>query len=866
MKRLVTGILAHVDAGKTTLSEGLMYLSGGIRTLGRVDHQNAFLDNFALERERGITIFSKQAVISFEDIELILLDTPGHVDFSSEMERVLQVLDYAVLVINATDGIQGHTRTLWRLLSTYNIPTFLFINKMDLRETDPDDVIQEIKRDFGDGCIGFSSGDYMEAAAMCSEESLEEYLETGKLSDEKIETLILERKVFPCFFGSALKLEGVQEFLTGFKKCTREPVYGQELSGKVFKIARDSSGIRLTYMKITGGSLKVRETIGEEKITEIRIYSGAKYKTVNEVSAGEVCAVTGLSSSFPGQGIGAQGEGIVPVLQPVMTYKAILPEGLDPLTALGYFRQLEDEDPQLHIVWHEHAKELHLQLMGQVQLEILEKTISERFGSDIAFDTGSVIYMETLAKPNVGMGHFEPLRHYAEVQLLLEPAERGSGLHFYSDCSLDILDGNWQNLILTHLAETDHPGVLTGNPITDLNITLLTGRGHLKHTEGGDFRQATYRAVQHGLKTGENILLEPWYEYKLEVPSESAGKALGDIQKFGGEFEPPETVENTTVISGKAPVSLIGGYAREVAAYTCGEGRISFMPAGYMPCHNTDEVVEEIGYNSENNPDFTADSVFCSHGSGFVVKWNEAKEHMHLAPVLDLSEDEPVPEEAPAKQRTSTHVSNTFAGDKELMAIFEQAYGPVKYRQMRPAKASAELADHVDVPLPRAVKEYLLVDGYNVIFAWDELKKLAADSIDAARKRLMDMLCNYRSFHSGKVILVFDAYKVIGGEERKERYNNITIVYTRQAETADTYIERASFMLSKDNRVRVVTSDYNEQLIILGHGALRVSASMFHDEMLQVQKEMQEIMDGQNRMLPSRGIEKAYNEAVENSK
>lgn len=871
MKKTVVGILAHVDAGKTTLSEAMLYHSGQIRKLGRVDKQNAFFDTFQLERERGITIFSKQAVLNVAGMQMTLLDTPGHVDFSAEMERTLQVLDYGILVISASDGVQGHTRTLWRLLQKYGIPTFIFVNKMDMAGTDRIKVLEQLQKQLDAGCIDFSDSqdknEFMESIAVSDEDALALFLEKGTLSDSGIAKLILRRKVFPCFFGSALKLQGVPEFLDGMQRFMRSPLLDEEFGAKVFKITRDNQGNRLTHLKITGGSLKVKTVLstgGEEnareKINEIRIYSGEKYEMCEEVHAGDVCAITGLAGTYPGQGLGEEVDTKAPELQPVMNYQCILPEDIHPHQALENLRILQDEDPLLHVEWNEQLQEIHLQLMGEIQLEVLRRLIQDRFSMNIGFGPGSVIYKETIEEPVIGMGHFEPLRHYAEVHLLLEPGERGSGLSFRSRCSLDILTRNWQNLVLTHLRETTHPGVLTGSPITDMRITLLNGRAHLKHTEGGDFRQATYRALQHGLKTGKSLLLEPWYEYRMELPNESVGRAISDIQKMNGTFQ-SEVYGDYTLLTGEASVSLFGNYASELHAYTHGQGRLFCSVSGYRACHNAEAVIEEIGYNNESNPDFTADSVFCSHGSGFIVKWDEAARHMHLESKLEKRLE--------AAKDTATAVSagkptgrkSSLEMDKELLAIFERTYGPVKTQLFRSSPSPASRIDR-SAHMPAPVPEYLLVDGYNIIFAWKELADLAKDSIDAARQQLMDLLCSYQALKGCTVILVFDAYKVKRDREDIVRYHNILIVYTKEAETADTYIEKATYALGRNHKVSVATSDYTEQLIILAHGALRIPAESFHKEMADVYKEIEEIVEAYRKDSGTKAVGAAWQQAL----
>ena len=869
MDKLVIGILAHVDAGKTTLSEGLLYTCGRLKKLGRVDHKDAFLDTDPMERERGITIFSKQAVLPLEGAELTLLDTPGHADFSAEMERTLQVLDCAILVISGTDGVQGHTHTLWKLLERYGVPTFLFINKMDLAGADRDALLTELKSKLDEGCVDFAAPaeQIQEQAAVCDEDALERYLEDGALDDGALTALIAKRKLFPCWFGSALKLEGVAEFLQGLEHYAPRPRYGPDFAARVFKISRDSQGARLTWMKITGGSLKVKALLSgpgwEEKADQLRIYSGAKFQAVDEAAAGTVCAVTGLSATAAGEGLGAEAEALPPALEPVLTYQVVLPAGQDPHTALQKLRQLEEEDPQLHLVWNERLGEIHLQLMGEVQLEILQRLIADRFGMEVSFGQGGIVYRETIAAPVIGVGHYEPLRHYAEVHLLMEPLPRGSGLVLTSACPQDMLDINWQRLVLTHLAERSHPGVLTGSPITDMKITLVAGRAHQKHTEGGDFRQATYRAVRQGLMEAESILLEPWYNFRLEVPAEQVGRALSDLQRMHGRVEPPETAGDTAVLTGSAPVEQLRDYGREVAAYTRGRGRLSCTSGGYAPCHNQEEVVAAMGYDPERDVENPPGSVFCAHGAGYNVKWDEVKAHAHVDSGLRLGEEPPEEESAPVRPWTSSY-AGSLEQDKELQAIFERTYGKVErsaFRpQPRPARTSLDDKKYSIRAQDRG-PEYLLVDGYNIVFAWDELKAAAKENLDAARQMLMDILSNYQGFKKNVVILVFDAYKVPRSVQDVTRYHNIYVVYTKEAETADAYIERATYEIGRHHRVRVATSDGAEQLIILGHGALRLSASTFRAEVEQVTGQIAAILKANNRAAPSKAVAAALEKA-----
>lgn len=865
MKKLVVGILAHVDAGKTTLSEGMLYVSGAVRELGRVDHQNAFLDTDALERQRGITIFSKQAVFTLPTVEVTLLDTPGHVDFSSEMERTLQVLDCAILVISGTDGVQGHTQTLWKLLERYHIPTLLFVNKMDLDGADRAGCLAQLRERLHDGCVDFTQereGETLqEQVAMCEEATLERYLETGTVEDEDIRRLIRERKLFPCWFGSALRLEGVEAFLEGLERYAPIPDYPADFGAQVYKIGRDAQGGRLTYLKVTGGSLKVKDLLSggtgdaggeapwEEKADQIRIYSGERFQTTDRAEAGTVCAVTGLTHTRAGESLGSARPMQLPMLEPVLTYRLNLPEGADPHTALRRLRELEEEDPQLHILWNESLREIHLQLMGEVQLEILRAIIEERFGLSVTFDTGSILYKETIAAPVEGVGHFEPLRHYAEVHLLLEPGPRGSGMCFATACSEDMLDRNWQRLVLTHLAERVHLGVLTGSPITDMKITLVAGRSHAKHTEGGDFRQATYRAVRQGLMEAESILLEPWYDVRLEVPAAQVGRAMSDLQRRGGTMEPPETVGEYAVLTGRAPVAGMRDYAAEVAAYTRGQCRLFCTLSGYEPCHNAQQVVEEMGYDPERDVEHTPDSVFCTHGAGYVVKWDQVKAQMHVESGLMLREEEP--EISESQPRREARYTGSLAEDAELQAIYERTYGKVERDAFRPQpKAPARTSldeSRYNVRTQNRGPEYLLVDGYNIIHAWDELKELARADLSAARKALMDILSNYQGFRKCEVIVVFDAYKVKGNPGSVSKYHNIHVVYTKEAETADNYIEKVTYELGRKYRVRVATSDGVEQLIILGHGALRVSARMFRMEIEQAEGQIADLIAQNNR-------------------
>ena len=873
MKRLVIGILAHVDSGKTTLAEAMLYRAGVLRKLGRVDHRDAFLDTDAMERARGITIFAKQAVLDLpadaaglEETRLTLLDTPGHVDFSAEAERTLQVLDYAILVVSGTDGVQAHTQTLWNLLARYRVPTFVFVNKMDLPGADRAVRLRELRGRFGDGCVDFgpdAEADRAEALAMASETLMAEVLADGAPREADVITAIARREVFPCLFGAALRLDGVDDLLAALRRYTRQPEAAGAFGARVFKIASDDAGARLTYLKVTDGSLPVKATVTAredarapfaEKADQLRVYSGSKFRLTSEALPGDVVAVTGLTATYPGQGLGVQPDAAAPVLEPVLTYRLLLPEGGDPHTALRALRQLEQEDPQLHVVWQEALGEIHLQLMGEVQLEILQNLLKTRFGIEAGFDEGGILYKETLTAPVEGFGHYEPLRHYAEVHLLLEPAPRGSGIQLAAACRPDTLDGNWQRLILTHLAERTHPGVLTGAPLTDVKITLTAGRAHLKHTEGGDFRQATYRAVRQGLRTaardGHVALLEPWYNVRLELPAANLGRAMNDLQRMGGQTEPPAQQGDLAVLAGRAPVSELRGYAREVAAYTRGEGRLICTPAGYAPCHNAETVIAAAGYDPDADTENPADSVFCSHGAGTVIRWDEAPARAHVASGLGRSA--PGADDTAAgetRRRRADAYRGTLEQDKELLAIFERTYGPV--RRQNPNQSADLAARRALGSAPKTARqaaaqpagpEYLLVDGYNVIFAWDSLRRLAENDLDIARRRLQDTLCNYAGYRRCTVILVFDAYKVKGGVGSVERYHNIHVVYTREAETADMYIEKATHELGRKHRVRVVSSDGAEQIIILGSGGLRVSARAFEKEVAAVEAEIREYL------------------------
>lgn len=869
-KYICAGIVAHVDAGKTTLSESILYTSGAIRKMGRVDHGDAFLDTYKLERSRGITIFSKQALFSLGDTQITLLDTPGHVDFSAEMERTLQVLDYAILLISGADGVQGHTLTLWKLLKRYQIPTFLFVNKMDQPGTDEKALMEELKKRLDGNCVDFSGDrdtqEWQEQLAMCDEILLERYLEEGSVEEGEISRLINERKLFPCFFGSALKMTGVQEFLQGLEKYIEMPEYPREFGAKVFKIARDSQGNRLTYMKITGGSLKVKTVLRgqkdgedrEEKADQIRIYSGEKYEMVNGASAGMVCAVTGLTFTYPGQGLGREAASDMPLLEPVLTYQIQLPPEYDVHKMLLNLRQLEEEEPLLHIVWNEELGEIHAQVMGEVQIEILKSLIKERFGVVVDFGSGNIVYKETIKTPVEGVGHFEPLRHYAEVHLLLEPGEPGSGMQFYTDCSEDELDKNWQRLILTHLEEKEHRGVLTGSPITDMRITLAAGRAHLKHTEGGDFRQATYRAVRQGLRKAESVLLEPYYDFRLEVPADMIGRGMADIQRMCGEFQPPQIEGETAVLTGFAPVITMRDYQNEVISYTRGMGRLFCTLKGYFPCHNQEEVVQAFCYDPEADLENPTGSVFCAHGAGFVVNWDQVEEYMHVESGLLLEPVERQPEPVEVRKKTWKEERDAYqATEKELEEIFTRTYGPIRSRvgeedlprrsvkgwKRSHARMDDTSSSYVGRTKNRNIppeKEYLLVDGYNIIFAWEDLKDLADANIDAARDKLTDMLSNYQGYKKCTLILVFDAYKVKGNPGSVQKYHNIHVVYTKEAETADQYIEKTVHEIGRKNHVTVATSDRLEQVIILGQGGTRMSARELREDMELVAGQIRE--------------------------
>lgn len=868
-KYICTGLLAHVDAGKTTLSEGILYSAGVIQKMGRVDTQDAFLDHDAVERLRGITIYSSQAVFQQGDTRITLVDTPGHVDFSAEMERVLQVLDYAILVVSGADGVQSHTETLWQLFDRYDIPVFLFVNKMDQPGTDAQKIMQELHAKLSDACTDFGTEEAarMEAAAMCEEGLLDSFLETGVVSDEEIRRLIWERKLFPCYFGSALHMDGVAEFLEGFAHYTSAPDYGEEFGAVVYKITRDGQGNRLTHMKITGGTLSAKQILTgkkrksesgaeeeqnwSEKVHQIRIYSGERYEAVSEVTAGTVCAVAGLNSTYPGQGLGVEQESELPVLEPVLTYQIRLSEGWDAGRAMPLLRQLEEEEPELHVVWDEAVGEIHVKIMGEMQIDIIKRQLWERYRMDVEFDTGSIVYKETIAEPVIGIGHFEPLRHYAEVHLLLEPGEAGSGLQFETKCSEEILARNWQRLVLTHLEERIHRGVLTGSAITDMKISVIAGRAHPKHTEGGDFRQATYRAVRQGLRGAVNVLLEPYYSFRLTVPAEQLGRAMTDIERMSGKLDAPDTQGEMSVLTGIAPVATMWEYHRDLAAYTGGTGSLSCQIYGYLPCHNAEEVIQERGYDPDLDQWQSADSVFCSHGSGYIVPWNEVPEHAHVESGYHLDEEEirsraereQYEAMSAAERRRKGYVDDLSIGEEEIHSILGRMSATRRqekrgWKRQRRRSITAESKPSSKAAVLKKREKYLLVDGYNIVFAWEELKALAKDNIDAARDRLMDILCNYQAYCGVTLILVFDAYKVRGGIGKMMDYHNIHVVYTKEAETADQYIEKLAHRIGRDYDVTVATSDNVIQLIILGQGCRLWSAVDFEAEVKRVEEQI----------------------------
>ena len=853
MKNITVGITAHVDSGKTTLAEAILYKTGAIRKLGRVDNGNSTLDTDSIERERGITIFSSQAEFTVGDVRFTLLDTPGHIDFTAETERTMCILDYAILVISGTDGVQSHTHTLWKLLQKYEVPVFIFVNKMDLIGADKSSIIEKLGSKLSANCVDFSGSmdETAEAAASCSEAVMEKYLSGKEICTGDIAEAVRNREIFPCYFGSALKTEGIEEFIDGLCSYTAEPQHSSEFGAKVYKISYDPKGTRLSHMKIMGGQLSMRDEIrymdqeGSEKsdkVTSIRFYTGEKFRTAEYACAGEVCAVTGLSDTFAGQGIGYIRNSERAFIEPVMTYRVRIPAEKNVYDVLNDMRRLEDEDPQLHVVWNEQNREIHMQLMGAVQIEVLTKSISEKFGYEVSFCDGAVAYKETISAPVEGVGHYEPLRHYAEAHILLEPLPAGSGLVFDISCSEDELDRNWQRLILTHLGEKTHLGVLTGSPITDMKLTLVAGKAYLKHTEGGDFRQATYRAVRQGLRSTESVLLEPYYEYELEVPTENVGRALTDLQHMSAEFSSPETTGDMSVIKGTAPVSELNGYQKEVIAYTRGNGRLMLSLCGYRRCHNAEKVIAEIGYDCDGDTENSADSIFCSHGAGYNVKWNEVYGHMHLP--LAAVDDEADENAEQKKQNVSKYIEKAVS-DEELMAIFEMTYGKINREPSRAfKKTKAVNIEDKNIRLPKYKgPDYLLVDGYNIIFSWEDLKSIAEENLDAARGELIHRMCNYQGYAGCELILVFDAYKVRGSHRDVEKYCNINIVYTKESETADTYIERVTHTLSKDHRVRVATSDGVEQIIILGNGAMRISAPEFRKRWLAAENAIKEYID-----------------------
>lgn len=857
MKKIVVGILAHVDAGKTTLSEGLLYSSGKIRKLGRVDNQDAYLDTDKMEKERGITIFSKQAVLEYKDLQITLLDTPGHVDFSSEMERTLSVLDYAILVVNGADGVQSHTKTLWRLLKRYEVPVFLFVNKMDQQGCEKESLLTEIKAELSDYCVDFSATDseeFFEEVAMSEETAMEYFLEEGQLPSDMIKELIAKRMVFPCYFGSALKMTGVGEFLEGIYEWITLPSYHENFGAKVFKIARDEQNMRLTYLKVTGGTLKVRDLLGEEKVSQIRIYSGSKYETIQEAEAGTVCAVIGLESTKPGMVLGEGTPSLLPVLEPVLSYKILLPEDVAPVQMLPKLRMLEEEEPELHIVWNEALQEIHAQIMGEVQIEIIQRMVLERFGVEIIFGAGNIVYKETIANVVEGVGHFEPLRHYAEVHLLLEPGETGSGMQFCTDCSEDILAKNWQRLILTHLEEKQHVGVLTGSEITDMKITLINGRAHNKHTEGGDFRQSTYRAVRQGLMQAESVLLEPYYDFRLELPQGLVGRAMTDIEKMYGSMAGPFMEGNNSVLTGSAPVACMQNYQKEVNAYSKGEGKLTLTLGGYKPCHNTEEVCEQLGYDPDRDTRNPASSVFCAHGAGFIVEWDQVEEYMHLpGRLLGGGRDAATDKGMPTTIRQQNAGEDVVIGTDEIDEIINRTYrsnahGKNDVKKWSTHKGQKKVigsdSDTTYVPQKKVSKEkYLLVDGYNIIYALPDLKELAEKNVDAARGKLLDLLCNYQGVRRCQLIVVFDAYRVAGHKTEIFDYHNIHVVYTKEAETADAYIEKFAHENGRKYHVTVATSDGLEQIIIRGQGCFLLSAKELEADLKIAAQEAMHIID-----------------------
>ena len=855
MKKITLGILAHVDSGKTTLSEAFLYATGKIRKLGRVDHKNAFLDNFDLEKQRGITIFSKQAELEYADTKITLLDTPGHVDFSAEMERTLQVLDYAVLVVSGSEGVQGHTETLWKLLNKYNIPTFIFVNKIDMPGTNKEFALTNIRNKFGDGVIDLSVEEKdMEAIAVCDEDVLEMYMESGEISDETIADLVYERKLFPCYFGSALKNEGIDKLLDGINRYSFEPVYHEEFGAKVFKIVKEN-GVRLTYLKITGGFIKVKDILSgitdgnqwSEKINDIRVYSGEKFKSISEADAGCICAISGLNNTYPGQGLGFEMQSESPNLQPVLSYRIIIPENVNINQAYKMLKELEEEDPTLNLKWNEETKEIIANVMGPIQIQVLKHIIKERFDMDVEFGTGSILYKETINNIVEGVGHFEPLKHYAEVHLLMEPGQLGSGITFESNLNESLLSRNWQKLIMTHLAEKEHKGVLTVSPITDIHFTLVAGKAHLKHTEGGDFREATYRAIRQGLKKAESVLLEPYYNFTLKIPSENIGRAMTDIDQMSGNINQPETEGEMSVITGFAPATTIGDYINTVNEYTHGTGTLSLDYKGYGPCHNSEEIIAEKAYDSEADIANPTGSVFCSHGAGFVVPWDQVEQYMHVKTDSKNGEMYDI-ENVPVIRSASNTYRDSYATDKELEEIFEKTFGPIKRKKYNEKKVRQYSENKQKVTHKKVLPQCLLVDGYNIVFAWDELKEIAKTNIDGARDRLLDIMCNYQGYKGNTVIVVFDAYNVKKHAETVSKYHNIYVVYTKEAETADMYIAKTTHKLANKFQVTVATSDALEQLIIMGHGALRMSAFNFKEEVDNVNKAISEQINKTSRL------------------
>lgn len=858
MKRVAIGILAHVDAGKTTLSEGLLYLSGEIRKLGRVDTRDTFLDTDEIERARGITVFSKQAILSLNDTQITLLDTPGHTDFAAEAERTLSVLDYAILVISATDGVQSHTKTLWEMLKSHNIPTFIFVNKLDLENADFSGVMEELKSEFSDCIVDFSDEDkenLCENIALCDETIMHDYLENERIDLQKVKKSIKARKIFPLFCGSALKMEGVEKFLKAVDVLTEQTKEQKEFGAKVFKIATDERGQRLTFLKITGGALKVKEVVDTEKINEIRIYSGEKYKNTDLATQGMVCAVTGLTKTYQGQGLGKELKSEKLVSEPIFTYRVVLPDGVDAASVVEKFKILGQEETQLDVFWNENLQEIQIKLMGDIQLEVLKHQVKNRFGIDVDFSEGRILYKETIKNSSYGVGHYEPLRHYAEVHLILEPLPQGSGMQFETDVSEDLLEKNWQRLIMTHLMEKTHRGVLTGSPITDIKITLVAGKAHNKHTEGGDFRQATYRAVRNGLRYAESQLLEPYYEFSIEVPKENIGRAMTDLDQMGATVSLPHTKGEFSKITGKVAANSIRNYHREIINYTHGLGKLSVKLSGYGICQNPEKVIEEIGYSVDADIENTADSVFCDHGAGFLVPWNQVRDFMHIPSII-----KPKKEKTEEVRRQSTVAST----DTELLRIFERTYGKVETKIPTKVMRTRKEVSHKEFKFKkRYEKEYLLIDGYNIIFAWSELCSLAQENLESARTALIERMQSYQAFCDIEIIIVFDAYKVKGNPGEVERIGNITAVYTKEAQTADSYIEKAARELSKNYKVTVATSDSLEQLIVFGGGAYRMSASNFKEEVESKENQVRKIIADYNMKMTDADFFKTIKEKIE---